>query len=215
MNDDWRLRADLHEDGHAHSLAQGLEARELEHDLETSVDDRVIVSRDGPEVFFYTGSREQAERVRKLVASLAAERGWNVESDLKHWHPTAERWEDPDDPLPATEAERAAEHEELIQSEREELRSEGFPEWEVRVQCPSHQEAQALAERLRAQGIPSVQRSRYLLVGAPDEDSAGELAKRILEFAPPGATADVEGTAVAVQAALPLNPFAVLGGMGG
>jgi len=214
MNEDWRLRIDLHEEGHAHTLVETLEAKELEHDLRTSFHDRVIVSRDGPEVFCYAATRQQAERASKLISSLAAEHGWRADIKLTHWHPTAERWEDADKPLPATDAERAAEHAELMNQERQESLAAGHPQWEVRVQCVSHHDALQLAERLRSEGLASVRHWRYLLLEALDEDSANALAERIRREAPTGTTAMVEGTPRAVLAVLPPNPFAVFGGLG-
>ena len=47
MNDDWRLHIDLHDDGIAHRLGESLQAEELEHDLERSFADKVVVSVDG------------------------------------------------------------------------------------------------------------------------------------------------------------------------
>ena len=79
MNDDWRVVSTLREDGLAHQLAAHLDADELEHDLEHSFHDRVIVSVDGPTVFCYTGSREQAERALELIRQVAAQHGWPVE----------------------------------------------------------------------------------------------------------------------------------------
>jgi hypothetical protein len=214
VNDDWRLRIVLHDEEHANALTKRLEATELEHDLERSFHDRVIVSRDGSEVFCYAGTREQAERVAELVRSLAQEHDWHAEFELKRWHPTAEEWEDPDAPLPQSEAEVAAEHEELIEAEREGSQALGIPEWEVRVELPSHGAAVELAARLRDEGIPNVRRSKYLVVGALDEDSADAVAERIRRAAPPGSTVVVEGTPGAVRAELPPNPFAVFGGLG-
>ena len=210
MSDDWRLRIELNEHGHAIGLTKRLEASELEHDLETSFQDRLVVSRDGPEVFCYAGTRQQAEQAEGLIRSLAAEHGWHLKSELKRWHPSEEKWEDPDTPL-NTQAEHAA----LMEQERQEARQRGYPEFEVRVQCPSHAEAVQLAEKLRGEGLSPVRRSRYLLVGAVDEDSAKALADRLEREAPPGSTATVEGTGRAVRAEQPANPFAVLGGLGG
>ena len=48
MNDDWRLRVEFHEDGVAHALSERLNAAEIEHDLEKSFADRVIVWSTGP-----------------------------------------------------------------------------------------------------------------------------------------------------------------------
>jgi hypothetical protein len=215
MNDDWRLRADVHADGLVHALTERLRAVEVEHKIQTSFQDRVIVSADGTEVFCYTGTREQAESVEQLIRSLATEQGWTLDSELKHWHPTAEEWEDPDAPLPASDAERAAERADLMQREREESAAQRFPEFEVRVQCPSHRETVELAAKLRDEGLPCVQRWRFLLVGANDEESANVLAERLRTEAPAGSTVMAEGTLRDVMSELPPSPFAVFGGLGG
>jgi hypothetical protein len=215
MSEDWRVRVDMHEDGPAYDLVDGLEALGITHDLKTSFDDRVVVSRDGSEVFCYAGTRDQAERVEKLIRSLAAEHGWHLETELRHWHHDAEAWEDPDAPLPESADERAAERSELIEREREEAAESGHPEFEVRVDCPSHREALALAEKLDAEGLPNVHRWKYVLVGATDEDSANALAERLRGEAPSGSTVKVEGTWRAVQEEIPPNPFAIFGGLGG
>jgi predicted thioesterase len=214
MNDDWRVQVNLEESA-AEELLGHLEAREMEDDVSTAFHDRVIVSRDGGRLFFYAGSREAAEQARDLVLREAGEEGLGVQTELRHWHPAAEQWEDPDTPLPDGDAARLAERGELIAREREETEERGYPELEVRVDLPSHQEAEELAERLRAEGIPSVHRWKYVLVGAADEDAAKQLAERIEAEAPAGSTVKVEGTWKAALGEAPRNPFAVFGGLGG
>ena len=214
MSDDWRLGIDLHEEASAHKLTERLEARELEHDLEASFHDRIVVSRNGPEVFCYAGTREQAEGAEELIRSLAAEHGWHLDSDLKRWHPSEEEWEDPDKPLPDSDAGRAAERARLMDKERQEAESRGYPEFEVRVQCASHNDAMHFVEKLREEGLSTVHRWKYLLVGALDEDSANALVERLRAEAPPGSKVSAEGTWKAIRAEQPPNPFAVLGGLG-
>ncbi len=214
MSDDWRLRIDLHEGGIAHKLTERLEASKLEHELESSFHDRVAVSVDGSEVFCYTGTREQAERAEQLIRSLASEHEWELTTELKHWHPVAEEWEDPDAPLPASDADVKAEHEELIEQEREDTKSQGYPDFEVRVQCPSTADAEKLEATLTAEGLTSVRRSNYLFLGTTDEDSANALAERIRREAA-GATVVVEASAEAVYEDRPPNPFVFFGGMAG
>jgi CRISPR/Cas system-associated protein endoribonuclease Cas2 len=84
----------------------------------------------------------------------------------------------------------------------------------VRIKCTSRQAARELRDRLRAEGLPSVQRSNYVLVGARDEDSANALAERVRAEAPPGSIVTTEGTAATVLAAVGPNPFAIFGGLG-
>ena len=214
MSDDWRLRIDLHEEDAAHNLTGQLEARELEHDLEASFHDRIVVSRDGAELFCYAATREQAERTERLIRSLAAEHGWQLDFDLKHWHPSEEEWEDPDKPLPEDDAERAAERANLIENERQEAESRGYPEFEVRVEFASHHDAMQFDERLREEGLSPVHRWKYLLVGALDEESVKALAERLRAEAPPGSKVSVEGTWKAIRSEQAPNPFAIFGGLG-
>lgn len=215
MSDDWRLRIDLHEHGAAHELTERLEAGDLEHDLETAYLDRVAVTRDQTELFFYSDTREQAERVAELTRSLAAEHRWNLDCELRRWHPVAEDWEDPDKPLPEDDSERAAERATLMESEDRESQAQGYPDFEVRVQCASHRDAVKLAERLGREGLPRMRRWRYVFVGASDEDAANALAKRLEQEVPPGSTITAEGSRQAANADLPPRPFAFLGGIGG
>ena len=214
MSDDWRLRIGLRESGHVHALTDRLEAAELEHDLETSFHDRLVVSRDGEDVFCYAGSREQAERAMELIRSLATEHDWHPNFELRRWHESAERWEDPDIPVPQSDAERIAEHEALVQTERQELETRGYPEFEVRVQFGSHREAVAFAEKLRQEGLPNARRWKYLVIGAPDEDSAKALAARLRRDAPQ-ATVTAEGSGKVAYDERPHSPFWFLGGLAG
>jgi hypothetical protein len=215
MNDDWRLQIDIREETHSRLLLEHLDAQELQHDLSSAFHDRVIVTRDDSRVFLYAGTREQAERARDLIGTLATKHGWTVDADLKRWHPTAEDWEDPDKPLPEDDAAGLAEHEALMAAEREETAKSGHPEFEVRVDLPSRHDAVRFAERLGQEGLPVVHRWKFLLVGATDEDSAKALAERIRSEAPSGSRVNVEGTWAKVYAERPRNPFAVLGGLGG
>jgi hypothetical protein len=215
MSEDWRLRIDLHESGLARELIERFEASELEHGLERAFHDSVVVSRDGPEVFCYTDTREQAERVEALVRSLADEQGWQVKTELRRWHPASEEWEDPDKPLPESDTEQAAEAAALLAKEREDAAAHGYPDFEVRVQCSSHRETVAFAERLRQEGLPSVRRWKYVLIGAPDEESARALAERLRLEAPPGCAVIAEGNMRAVLEGQPPNPFAIFGGLAG
>lgn len=215
MNDDWRLQIDVRGESHGRALVGSMEADRLQHDLSDEFHDRIVVTRDGTTVFLYAGTREQAELGRDAILAEIQEHGWEVDFDLRHWHPSAEEWEDPDEPLPADDAARLAEHEALIAAEREETARTGHPEFEVRVDLPSRHEAVSFSERLREEGLPAVHRWRFLLVGVTDEDSAKALAERIRGEAPIGSRVSVEGTWATVYAERPPNPFAVLGGLGG
>jgi hypothetical protein len=216
MSDDWRLQVGLFDDGAARELTERLAAERLGEGIETAFGDQLIVSVDGPDVFCYAGERAQAELAADAIRTIAAERGWDVELRLKRWHPTAEEWEDPDVPLPTTDAERAAERARRVAKEREESAERGYAEYEVRIECSSHRETVELAERLHEEGLPLLRRWRYLLIGASDEDAANALAERLRAEAPAGSTVVAE---VSQRAAWDDDPsrgsFAVFGGLGG
>jgi hypothetical protein len=216
MSDDWRLHVGLLDDGAARDLTERLRAERLGDSVKSAFGDQLIVSADGPNVFCYAGERAQAELAADAIRTIAAEHGWELELELKRWHPTAEEWEDPDVPLPRTDAERAAEHAQRVAKEREDSAERGYAEYEVRVQCTSHHETVKLAERLHGEGLPVVRRWRYLLVGANDEDAAAALAERLRAEAPPGSTVVAE---VSRRAAYDDDPargsFAIFGGLGG
>jgi hypothetical protein len=213
-NDDWRVHVRVPgQGGLAHALKERLAAADLEHELESRFEDKVIVSVDGTDLFAYTGSREQARAVAKLIGELAA--ADRPEIDLARWHPTAQEWESADKPLPQTDADRGAERAERVARERAEAAAQGYPDYEVRVECESREQAEELAERVAAEGLPSLRRHKYLLLGATDEDSAAALAERVRGLAPSGVTVTVEATGPVVEEAIGRNPFAIFGGLGG
>ncbi len=130
---------------------------------------------------------------------------------VMRWHPLEERWEDASAPLPATEADRSAEHARLEELETEESQQAGHAEWEVRITLPTHHDARSFAERLRGEGIPTKQLWRHLLVGANDEDDAAALAARLRTEAPAGSEITAEGNGLEYWQLL--HPYAYLGGI--
>jgi hypothetical protein len=213
MNDDWRVQVDFVAESTADALHDRLQARELEHDLSVAFHDRVIVSRNGTTIFLYAGDREQAERAQALVEGLMAEHDEEGTIDLSHWHPLAQEWRPPDEPLPDDAEAEVAEHAVRIARERKETEETGEAEYEVRIDLPSRHEAEQFAEQLRDEGLPTVHRWKYVLIGTADEDFADELADRIRAEAPPGSSVAVEGTWREAYAERPHSPFTFLGGL--
>jgi hypothetical protein len=215
MNDEWRLQIDVQDDARATAIGEHLAARELEHDLSDAFEDKVIVSRDGTRLFVYGGGREQVEAAGELISQVAKREGWTIDTRLRRWHPQAEDWENPDEPLPQSSESAADEHEALIAAERGRSERTGEPEYEVRVDLPSHREAVEFGKQLESEGFPVVRRWKYLVVGATDEDSAKALAARIEAEAPSGSAVTAEGSGQVAWAERPPNPFAIFGGLGG
>lgn len=205
--DEFRVHAHTRE---ARRLYAAIEALERGHDAQGRLP-RAAVTHDPDDVFLYTDSHDNAQRIRAVVEEVAARE--SIEADVRadRWHPLEERWEDAEQPLPATEAERAAEHQRLEKEETAESIQAGHPEWEVRITLPTHHDARAFAERLGSEGIPVGRHWRHLLVGANDEDDAAALAERLRVEAPAGSEIHTEGSGLPYLQTM--HPFAYLGGI--
>jgi hypothetical protein len=215
MNDDWRLQIDLDDAGVSGQINDHLRAAELEHDLETAFDQRVIVSHEGERIFLYAGDRDQLDRAQRVVQGQLDQKGWDARFELRHWHEVAEDWEEPDAFEPTTAAEKEAEHERLMKTEDEETVDRGgLAEFEVRVEFPSHREARDFAKKLEDEGLQPVRRWKYMVVGAADEDAANELADRIRAEAPADSKVTAEGSLAVAWRERPPSPFWWLGGLG-
>jgi hypothetical protein len=193
-NDDWRIRIEVEEEGHATGLLDrltgnlGSEARELAADLSAR---KLAVSRDDDIVFVYAATRADAEQAHAIVEAELREHGIEARtSAVEHWHDEEDRWDD--EPPGET-------------WEEEEL-ERGFAPWEVRVECPSRDEAGALAKQLEAEGYRPERRFHYLIVGTASREDAETLAARL--------HGEVEAGGEVVYEVEPANPFAIFGGMG-
>jgi len=215
MNDDFRVHFTLPKHANPKDLQQSFQDTGLTHLLGEQLQ-HIAVSIDGNEVFLYAGSDEDAEQVAAAVTAFGKESGWTITPEIRRWHPDAEDWEDVNAAEPTTPSEVAAEHAKVIAAERAETAKYGITEWEVRVECDSHADCVSLAATLRGEGIPNVRRSRYLLIGATDEDTGAQLVERVKGIA--GVTAArVESTLRGVEMAAAeekgrANPFRLFTG---
>ncbi len=211
-NDDWRVTVTLHGIDRVKELGETLAEEVLEDEAREALGGRVIVG-GGDEagvIYLYTGTSPAAHEAATIVGRLVEDAGIGADFTVEQWHPVAERWEPESVPLPATEAQIDAE-EDQQEADEEAASAEIGALWEVRVELPSHGEAEALADRLQAD-YAVTRRWKYLLVGTGSEDDAKELAAR-LETEAPNATLHVEpSSALAWQLVKP-SPFAVLGGL--
>jgi hypothetical protein len=207
-SEDWRIHVVLEADGGRGPWSEDrLEANSLAEDVGEALGDRVAVSRDDAELFLYADTEEAARAAEEVVRADVEQHGWRAEVTLARWHDDAEEWMSPDVALPASDAERAAEHAALVAEEDSEP-----TQWEVRVDLPTHRDAKRLAESLEASGVKPVRRWKYLFVGAPDEDEAAAWAERLKAEAAPGSKVTVEATFQSVEKN---NPFAIFGAGGG
>jgi hypothetical protein len=214
MADDWRVTIDFDDEGDGTQFTEWLAAVQLESEERHQLGDRVVVSRDGPRVFLYADSEEQARSVYQTAQARIETEGRAAITALERWHPVEQAWKDASVPLPQSEPEARAEHERLQDREAAESLEKGRAEWEVRIELPTHEDTVALAELLESEGVPVVRRHTFLLAGALNEDDARALAKRLETEAPHGARIEVEPGGGLVWEVAPENPFAVFGGLG-
>jgi hypothetical protein len=206
MSENWRLAIDLRDDGHARALIDRLEAVELEHDLSTSFNDQVFLDRHGAEVRAYTRDLIQAGKVDELVKSLAEKHGWHIETQLFEWDEAEVEWVATSKDISRDARHRAA-HQKVIADERASSLAHGYPDYEVKVECPSHHDVLALVETLSQENIPTAHRWRYLVIGTNDEDQGNQLAERVLREAPEGTTTLVQASRQSALANRPPPPF--------
>lgn len=215
MAEDWRVKVTFEEEDHGHRLSGWLSGHQLEEDLAERLRGRVVVSQDGPTLFLYADTGEQADAVVQVVRKFLTEYDAEADIEVRRWHELEERWEDPSVPLPDTPVEREEELERLTQEEREESREDGLDEWEVQVALPDHHSTRELAERLKGEGLDVHRRWRYLVIPVASEEDGEALAETIRSQAPTGAEVSVEGTYAAVVARAPsFSAFSLFGGLG-
>jgi hypothetical protein len=188
MAEEWRVEVDLEDEQHGLTLGERLRSLDLDDEARERLGDRVIVTRDGPRMFLYAATEEQAREAERVARDLVAAEGLGARTALTRWHPDEEAWKDPSVPLPSTDAERA------VEEQRHETAAEraGRHEWEVRVDLPSLRDTLDLARRLEAEALDVHRRWRHLLIGAPTENQAAELADRIRSQVPAEAQVQVE-----------------------
>jgi hypothetical protein len=205
MSDEWRVEVDLDDEQHGLKLGERLRSLDLDDEAAKLLGDRVIVTRDGPRMFLYAQTDEQAREAERVARDLVADEGLSAQISLTRWHPDADAWKDVSSPMPETEEQRALARERHEQEAEREPRPRWAYQWEVRVDLPSRNETRELASRLGDAGIEARRHWKYLLVGAASEERADELAGRIKAEAPEGSTVQV------VTAGAPHPVFVFLG----
>ena len=216
MADDFRIKVEFEDEGGLLHVGRSLREREFAKDLREQLGDGVIVSRDGSEVFLYASSPEQVRAAERAVREeLAEQQVAAAVSPVERWHPIEETWQDAAIPLPQTEEEIAAERARQEVDEAQETRDQGYAEWQVRADLPSHRDAVELAERLEGEGIgPLIRRWKYVLIGAATDEQARALAERIRAEAPADADVKAEPSYAIGWELTGQNWFSTFGGFG-
>ena len=183
-SDDWRVTISVSGQAPAGQAQQQVPLREVEEDIRGQVGRGIAVGAGDAQVFLYAGTETAARDAEQIARDVLAGHGIAADSALHRWHPIEERWENPDVPMPQTEAERQAEHQRLLDTETAESLTTGAAQWEVRVELGSHRQAVTLARKLEGEGRAVVRRWKFLLIGANNQDEAQALAEQIRQEAP-------------------------------
>jgi len=189
-SDDWRVTIS------ASQAQPSFFPRQAAEEIRSRVGRDVGVGAGEAQIFLYAGTETAAAEAERIARDVLAQRGLTAESAVHRWHPIEEQWENPDVPMPETEAERQEEHQRLVDAETTEALATGKAQWEVRVELHSHRQAVALAHKLESEGRAVVRRWKFLIIGVSDEDEARELAGQIRHEAPPDAVITVEQAGV-------------------
>jgi hypothetical protein len=192
MSDEWRVEVELGDEQHHLTLGERLRTLDLDDEARIRLGDRVIATRDGDHMFLYADSEAAAREAERVARDLLADEGLTGEIAVTRWHPVQEAWVDASVPLPSSGHEEQAEEHAHEDAEEREAAVEGEYDWEVRVDLPGLSETREMAKRLSAEGLDVKRRWSYLLIGAPTEERAAELGKRIEAEAPEGTEVHVE-----------------------
>ena len=186
-HDDWRVTISFPDRLQADRAKLLFPRHQVAEEARRRLGGSIAVGAGGSQVFLYAGSQAAAREAETVAREELARHHFTAEFAIHHWHPIEQSWEDPDVALPRTGAERQAEHERLMAEETAESRALGKAQWQVRAELPAHNEAVALAAKLRAEERPVIRRWKFLVVPASNEDEARELAGQISREAPPDA----------------------------
>jgi hypothetical protein len=195
-HDDWRVTISFPDRVQAKRVRMLFPRHTVAEDARRRLGYSIAVGAGGSQVFLYAGTEVAAREAERIARDVLAQLHFQAEFAIHRWHPLEQRWEDPDVPMPRTEAERQAEHQRLLHDETAESLATGVAQWQARAEFPSHHEAVALASKLRSQGRAVVRRWKFLVVGANNEDDAQQIADQIRREAPVDATVRAEHSPV-------------------
>jgi hypothetical protein len=167
-DDEWRVEVELNDEAHGYPLSERLRALDLDDEARERLGGRVIVTRDGSRLYLYATSADAAREAERVVRELLDADDLTAETSLTRWDEEQDAWVAPSG--------------EVVESARDE---DGLADWFVRVEPEDPGSVEALAERLRAEGMPVERRGRYLLIGSDDEQEVQAIAERVRAVAGP------------------------------
>ena len=196
MSEEWRLEIELDEERHGFSLGERLRSHSLDDEARERLGGRAIVTRDGSRVFVYTGTEAEARAAEGVLRELLEADELSADVWISRWHPEAETWKGADEPMPETESDRIAEYRGREAAALERAERTGELPFEVRIDLPKLSDALSLVDELREEDHEVERRWRHVLVGAPTEERAAEIAEDLRPRLPEGTEVEIEAQGV-------------------
>jgi hypothetical protein len=172
--EEWRVEVDLDDEQHGFTLSERLRARHVDDQARERLGGRVIVTRDGPRLYLYAATAAGAREAERVIQELLEADRLTAEVRVTRWDEATDDWRPPDEPA-EEEAVAAAQHVDH--------------DWFVVAEPPD--DADRLADRLRADGLAVERRWRYLVIGASSEEDANAIAARVRADAGAGTKVEV------------------------
>jgi hypothetical protein len=192
--EDWRVEINLDDKHEGYDFGERLRARDLDDEARARLGERVYISRNGPQLFLYAGSEQQAREAELVVRELVAADDLSAEfAGVTRWHPVEQEWRDASTPLPRTEPEVDQELEQKEEAERTEVAEEGSYDWLVKINLPSAADAKQIAETLDETGHPVHRIWRWVTVDVLTEEIGNEVIASLQESLPADAEIWLEG----------------------
>jgi hypothetical protein len=192
-NEDWRVEINLDDKHEGYDIGERLRSRDLDEDARARLGERVYVSRDGPRLFLYAGSEQQAREAEVVAQELVAADNLSADFAVTRWHPVEQEWKDASIPLPQTETEIHQELERKEEAERKEQAEEGSYDWLVKINLPNAADAERIAEALDEAGHPVHRIWRWVTVDVLTEEIGNEVISSLQEALPADAEIWLEG----------------------
>ncbi len=193
-HDEWRVEVELDDPEHGYAVGERLRELAVDDLSRGRLGRDVAVTRAGEFLSLYADTPAGAREAERVVRQILTDEHLPAAVSLTRWHPVEQAWRPADEPLPEGPEEEALERARLLEHEREEARSRGAYDWEVRVEAPGRDEASELAHRLEGEGLDLRRRGHWVLVGALDSERADALADQIRREDPHDAHVTVEAT---------------------
>jgi len=186
-NEDWRVEITLDDEQSGYDLGERLRSQDLDEEARERLGKQIYVSRNGPQLFLYAGSEEQARAAEAVVRELVAADGLTAEfRGVTRWHPVEQEWKDSSIPLPRTDDEIRAEQERREAAERREAEEQGTYDWVVKINASEGGDAKRIAEQLEAQGHPVDRIWRWVTVHVLTEEVGNDLVSSLEAELPDG-----------------------------